>query len=912
MVSARVVSRSFVGRVAELEHMIARRRDAAEGRGGAVLIGGDAGIGKSRFVREFERRTGGAAGSVVVAECRPFAQRPLGPIADILGRLAGSTWEPSAEHLASRAAVLDAIVAAFDRACARRMRTVVIEDLHSGDPELVQIFALLAERAAHRRLLLVATYRENEISPEHPNFTAFGRLLRQTSVTRVTLEPLTGSELAVFVSTVLREVDVTLPGAVVDDICKRSGGNPLFAEELLRHAVDEQRAGRTTARAPLPISLHAVIRERIDRCSTAERALLAQASVFGRRFGLDVLADVFGIDPAATEKMLRHLRELQLVDALDKHGNYEFRHALTRDAVYSEIAFEDAKRLHERVADTIERRADAADFVELLAHSFWEAGEYARAAPYCVAAADAAMRLHVYDDALLWYVRAADGFGNDGYEAARAVYDAARCAIRLQDPERAILLYERAIALFAAAGRHADVVRAHRDVAGTYFNHGRSREALAHLEAALAVADAAADRVLHCGVLVRMLAAYAALRDVEAAQRCADRIDERLLDETPVIAGEYFNVRSSLHAQVGELDGWRNAFERGVAVLERTDEGRVSLRYSLGSVARQALDLGEMETARAFALRNLDMATKLNTDQLYSRALVTEVDFRAGRLSAVRGSLSAIPAPREYVARQSLAATAVRLGIHLGDDDAIRAAIDLDLITEAEAGGNAFAVGTLSAAFACGFERLGNRDDADALFERASEVIVAPFGHALEIVSIAASRPERAESLLRVVERSPGAATPVNSALRAFLGAVIAQSKGEEARASAFGSDAAARFARIGWPLLEAQSYEIAGDAQAALALYRRLGAFGDVRRLARDAVASEDEGVTVLTPRERELAQLIADGKGNDAAAESLGISRKAVENYLTAIYRKLGINSRAQLAVYMVAQTGRTREIS
>jgi DNA-binding NarL/FixJ family response regulator len=89
--------------------------------------------------------------------------------------------------------------------------------------------------------------------------------------------------------------------------------------------------------------------------------------------------------------------------------------------------------------------------------------------------------------------------------------------------------------------------------------------------------------------------------------------------------------------------------------------------------------------------------------------------------------------------------------------------------------------------------------------------------------------------------------------------------------------------------------------------LYRAAGAFGDVRRLSRTTDAAESpERASLLTPRERELAQLIARGKGNAAAAESLGISRKAVENYLTTIYRKLGIRSRAQLAVYIVSARG------
>jgi DNA-binding NarL/FixJ family response regulator len=100
---------------------------------------------------------------------------------------------------------------------------------------------------------------------------------------------------------------------------------------------------------------------------------------------------------------------------------------------------------------------------------------------------------------------------------------------------------------------------------------------------------------------------------------------------------------------------------------------------------------------------------------------------------------------------------------------------------------------------------------------------------------------------------------------------------------------------------MQAESLELAGDLEGALAIYRRCGAFGELQRLERHAMAQRTSSKSdVLTPREREVAQLIAAGKSNLAAAESLGISQKAVEKYLTSIYGKLKITSRTQLAVY------------
>ncbi len=433
MVSKRVLARSFVGRVPELDHLLSRRRDAAEGRGGLVLIAGDAGVGKSRLVEEYRRRcSAGPSDAFATAGCRPFAQRALDPIDRALEQLGGEPLS-GARTWSSQAELFEAIAAAFERVAGRRTRSVVFEDLHWAQPELLNLLTVLAQRAARERLLLIGTYRDNEIGPSDPIFTPFGRLARERSVTTIALEPLDGLELSEFLAGLVVESGVDVPGSLVEEVRRQSGGNPLFAEELMRHAIDGLRStGATTP--SLPISLRAVIHERLDRCEPHERELLSQASVFGRRFRLDLLSAVFGVDRAETAATLRRLRELQLVDAVaDEQDVYEFRHALTRDAVYGELLPSEARRLHELVAEIILERAEFAQDVELLAHSFWEAGRFERAAPHCAAAAEAARRLYAYDEAIVWYERAARGFGGRGADAAHALEWAAYSAVRLQD-----------------------------------------------------------------------------------------------------------------------------------------------------------------------------------------------------------------------------------------------------------------------------------------------------------------------------------------------------------------------------------------------------------------------------------------------------------------------------------------------
>ncbi|MBV9102903.1 MAG: AAA family ATPase [Candidatus Eremiobacteraeota bacterium] len=909
MVSERVVSRSFIGRLIELEHLVARRRAAAEGRGGAVLVAGEAGIGKSRLLGEYRSRyAGAAAGSIVAAACRPFAQRPLSPIADVLSQLTGARFTLHDDTKRSKEELLDAIVSAFGAAAARRTRTVVIEDLHWADVELVQVLTALAEHAAHRRLLFIATYRENEIVPTSANFTSFGRLVRVPAVSLVRLEALSAPEVSELLSGMLAYVDVEVPPSMLEDVRRKSAGNPLFAEELMRHAVDSQRSGAVVP-ASLPISLHGVIRERLDRCTTAQRELLSQASLFGRRFSLDLLCDVFTRDRERAFPLLKELRELQLIETSEGDADaYQFRHALTRDAVYAELLPAEARRLHQELAETIAARPDASEHIELLAHSFWEAQLFSQAAPYCEAAANAARDVHAHEDALLWYERAARAYGDDSMAAARVLEMAATAAVRLDDTKRSAALHERAIDLCEAAGQYDEAARMCRGLAGTYFNDGSSDRALAVFDKAREFAERGGDARVRNGVLVRLFSAYAGLRRLSEAQRCAGQIDERTLAENRVDTVVFSLTRSSVHAQLGDLEAWRADFQRGLDALPSDQNFQWLARYAHGTITRQALELGEMDVAREQMRLGSDVARHIRADESHMRMFETEIDLRTGRLPRVPQNLRSMAVAREFITRHKVAAMAVTAGYYLGDDDLVASSLDISLIDEAEAKGNTFALAILCAPFSRGLRQLGREEDAEVLLRRAMETISVRFGMTHEIAIVVTGRPEYASTLTARLEK-PGMPSKVDVGLTSLIDACIAKGRHDAPTAQRLAREAASRFGAIGWPLLQAECLEVAEETAAALEIYRAAGAFGCMRRLERTALSSrtaKDRGI--LTPREREVAQLVARGKGNAETAQILSISQKAVEKYLTSIYEKLGIGSRAQLAVYIASATDDT----
>jgi len=389
-----VLCRTFVGRVAELDHLLARRRAAAAGRGGTVLVAGPAGIGKSRLLSEFRRSFPRRATRVASGACRPFAQRPLGPWVDVLAQLdaaaeANLLTNPSNSKDEQMAALFDT----FARVGERAATVVLLEDIHSADPDILQLLVLLTERASSQRILFVATYRDDELNPSHPCFPLLGRLLRDHATSLCTLESFDDRE----VSELLRNAlppGAAFPGDILRDVQRRCEGNALFAEELLRHAVDRFRFGDARPGSPLPISLQAVVADRLTRCGDEDRAILSRASLFERSFDIDMLATIFEAPDARYRGAMERLCALQLVDSVGPGGEYRFRHALTRDVVYAAIPPDELKVLHGQIAEAIALRYDAAANVERLAHHYWFAERYQEAAPFCLAAGEAARAMH--------------------------------------------------------------------------------------------------------------------------------------------------------------------------------------------------------------------------------------------------------------------------------------------------------------------------------------------------------------------------------------------------------------------------------------------------------------------------------------------------------------------------------------
>jgi DNA-binding CsgD family transcriptional regulator/tetratricopeptide (TPR) repeat protein len=900
MISTRILCQAFVGRAAELEHLNARRRGAGDGHGGLVLIGGEAGIGKSRLVREFTEQLNRRMWAVASSPCREFAQKPLGPILDVLAQLGG----PAANAIAgsSKNERLDAIAGGFERIAAKRTAVAIVEDLHWADLDLVQTLIILAQRAASARLLFVATYRDDEIVPDHPLFKWFGQLVREPEVSVVTLRPLQDREIDRLMSFAIGDV-IRLSVPVLHEVRERSDGNPLFAEELLRSAVDAHRAGEDRPRA-LPLSLHAIIGERLKGCSEEERSTLRQASVLGRRFRVDLLAEIFGGESSKLRKILERMCSLQLIDAIDlEQGDYQFRHALTRDVVYSEMPAETVRSLHLTIADHMERTPRSADGPEDLAHHLWEAGCRDRAAAYYEAAGDSAMSIFAYENAAAFYERAAAGLEGDAAASARVCGRAAQSLIFAGELDAGVALYERTVKLALDLGDLDEAVRSRALMAGHMFDGGRTAEAITVVRETLPIAERG-GHALRTRLLTRlamMLARDAKLDDAAEALR---RIDGDSLDPAAETTGEYHLCASELHALRAERDEWQNSFARGLAIYEaRGHPGPIQIAHA--NFAVQALCIGETAIARTHHQIAAELARTLRFDD--QAVLLAQVELFAGNLAEVRRIVGGMTPSRKFFIRAMQAQVVVPLALALGDDQLLDEYLDPALVADAGPKPFTATLARVAAAHAMALAARGRMRDSRSLLGRVIESMHTSFGMALPIVAVATLVPERASELRPIVAAgAKPSGDRVNKALLALLDAVAASNANEKAVAKERAQDGAGRFHEIGWPLYEARCLEVAGEVQSALTMYVHQGAAGDARRLELDAMADEQGAFSLglLTARERELALHIASGKPNRAAAAALSITEKAVEKYLTSIYAKLGLKSRAQLAAYVAAR--------
>jgi class 3 adenylate cyclase/tetratricopeptide (TPR) repeat protein len=428
----------FVGREHELE-MLERRLGSARSQLCAIDIAAEPGMGKSRLLREFRCRIGKERAVVLSGSCSPDGQQtPFLPFIEVVrGSFQVSVGEaeraiaqklevgltavglnspqnlglllhllglnvPSGALTGLDGALIglrtrDLLQQLLEARCRLSPVVMVIEDLHWIDTVSEELLGKIIGSDAKLRLLLLFTRRPEYLPPWRDPIV----------VTKLHLDPLPVGDIRRLVQA--RLGGQALPEAVVRQVAEKAEGNPLFAEEIVTYLTERDVLRATGVKADfdtnavttaLPGSVQSLLTARVDRLASKDRALLQAASVIGRRFNMELLAAVVdGINDI--DSRLRAMQALDLIRSEGKSGNYLFKHALVRDALYQSLLTEARKGLHYTIAEEIERRSGnrLIEVAETLAHHYSLTDHADKAFTYLSMAGSRSLSVYSLDEA---------------------------------------------------------------------------------------------------------------------------------------------------------------------------------------------------------------------------------------------------------------------------------------------------------------------------------------------------------------------------------------------------------------------------------------------------------------------------------------------------------------------------------
>lgn len=892
----------MVGRDDELRRLA---RLAAAHRPEVAVIAGEPGIGKTRLVAEL--LAGLPAGTtVLVGHAEPGSlSRPYEVLLDAIDGRPGVSEAALDELTDARRSPVERLHTGLSLLSAQvgdGPAVIVFEDLHWADSESAALFERLAEQGGPR--LLLATYRPDEVSGRQPVGALLARMERRHTLTHVRLDRLTEADTAAFVSAATGQ---TVPYRTVAALHHRTGGNPFFLEELLRGStggVDE------LVDAPLPWSLAEALRRQTEGLAPELRRIVEAAAVLGYRVPFDLLAAVTG---TGEDDLIAALRELVETGVLVESGEdeFSFRHALVRESITGAMLARQRRRLHESALEVLLAGEDADP--ALVAHHAHAAMRYddmvhaaRRGAALYLSIGSAYQALQLAEmgldempedvDLLSSAARAAwlAGLLDDGIRYARgwreaattataqadALYLLIRVAWEADEIDEMRTATRQVEELIAELPPGAEAARAMTAVAQSTGLRDDVDATIAWADRALALAEEYELPEIRLAALVEK---GAALTDRPATAAEGWTILGDLVDEAEKL-GEWVLAARALNFLVQDLppttpQDHAQMLERMRIDAERAGFERLAVAAYYSGLARLAVRQGELHRA-VEALeegRRIDRGYRRRGRRAdYHGQFLAGLYLEAERLDDAAAVLD------ELVAQPQAIATAVPgLAFHLacrrGDRDVALARLTelYGALSHQMWRSGAQAHDLISAALACGLDLA----DLDQMHAELLDPNVWDEHRNLVDAQIAEVNRRHADALPGYLAATGSALMPPSVVGTAYVGAArCALALGRAEDAAAYVREASTRLADWGgWRV--AQLTEVREE----------LGLAGEERTAA---------GPAALTPREREVARLIADGLTNAELARRLHISPKTAAVHVGNILRKLSVPSRTAIA--------------
>jgi class 3 adenylate cyclase len=664
----------FVGRAAPLEKLVSKLENAFNQQGSVAMLCGEPGIGKSRLIEEFADLAKQRGAVVLIGACYDGEwQAPYGPFADaivdgsrqlspdefsaalgkraaILARIAPSLNEilndiqepPPLDKEEERARLFDA-VAQFLIAVSRQTPLVlVLDDLHWADRGTVALLNHVAHFVTDSSVLLVGAYRDAEVDRKHAFAGALASLSRQHNFDKLALNGLSEDELTNLLGAV---GDEDAPAGLVKALGGATEGNPLFIREVLLHLLEDgkilQSGGGWIARFSIdqlgiPEGVRQVVGRRLLKLSAEANRLLAVASAFNGEFSFEIAASVADLDEESALKAIDEALDAQLLRPGLGSENFDFKHAVIRHTVYSELNSARRVRLHRKIAEAMERAwgEQAAHHAAEVAFQFWRgaaASWVGRGADYALAAADNAEAAYAHDEVAAFLRIGLELIQANDPKRPRLLARLGSALIWTLDPDDGVKVAIEAAALIAAAENTDAAAEYLEAIARLTLRAGLmkcawslAQEGLRYIGerrdivwASLDEIDsyrADAENLDHPAITVDSQRSHdrrAILRQLSSVQAKARRIDEYPYDSRQAIIDDPDCDNLALVLLAGDCRRGLPQWQERAVDAERS--GRIALAMeSWAFVARCQIARGEFTAARAAYDRAIAFAARFN------------------------------------------------------------------------------------------------------------------------------------------------------------------------------------------------------------------------------------------------------------------------------------------------------------
>jgi len=630
----------FVGRERELSGLVR----VLGGDTRLLLVVGDAGVGKTRFVAEGMRRAAGGELVSAWGGCLPLAERlPLLPVAEVLGELArleaGRLLEAAlgeappyvqaeVERLlpqlgsgapgmagrdeGGRERLFTAVAELLGSVARRSGLALVVEDVQWADSATLDCLTFLTRSGRCREVTVVVTCRSDEASPNAQVAEWLAHARGVGEVEEMRLDPLSRDEVAEQVAGLVGKLP---PVGFADELYARAEGNPFFTEQLVAAARSGPAEGRLGPPAELPARLAELLAARASGCGDDAREVLTALALAGRPVTEDLLCAISGLETGVVRAGLRELATAQLLSDTTAAGLHRPRHALLAEAVAARLLPGDRAVLHERTARALQAAGEQTLAAEAASH--WAAaGRVSEELPARVTAADVAERVFGYTEAAAHLQRAIElcemlpgGADTAGMNVPQLYVRAIDTLEISGDGERARALAEEAYSRFADHPDRAIAAVIHERVA-LFRGLDAPAEGLPLIEEALRLFEQAppsADQA-EAWFDYAFIFLYHGEGRCEACLTALNRALEiaEAADATALIP----RILSALGANAF----LRGQVEEGFAILDRARamaragaDGEAAL-WLAADESNALLRIGEFEKATEVALRGLQAA----------------------------------------------------------------------------------------------------------------------------------------------------------------------------------------------------------------------------------------------------------------------------------------------------------------